>query len=422
MISALIFVLILVVRVLNFRAYAFIALVAFFTFPEYLYVLDILSLQKLISVMFLVDSIRLVKFDFYKVSKVSAGFIAFFLVSIISSFLSDAYLGVEVRSISIAVQYVSLYFFVSAIVRSNVLSFQNALSVVLVAFLINVPFVIFEQYRSQSLGEILAPFSNIENSEWAFVAREKIRFDSVRSQGLLVSPLALAILSVFSVVAAYAKSVSVEKIKKYFGINILYIYIGLAYFTIDATASRSGMLALLVVLISFLIISRYSLFFFLIVSLVIFLTIFLFPFGFLDGMLFLLDPIFGRGEYSDLANSNSVRLMQLSESIDAFLVSPFLGHGTDSAIHFMTYYTIDSFWLSLFVNFGVIGAIFFFYLYYLIFIRFNDSGKEFFFPFSMMFIIFAIVISLNYLFLTFCFVLAILNSRKFTSKIRGSLM
>ncbi len=422
MIATLIFLLILGVRVLNFKVYAFVSLVFFFTFPEYLYVLGILSLQKLIAVMFLVDSIRLAKLDLYKVSKVSAIFIAFFLVSIFSSLFSDAYPGVEVRAISIAVQYVSLYFFVSTIVRSNVLSFQNALSVVLVAFLINVPFVIFEQYRSQSLGAIIAPFSNLENTEWAFVAREKYRFDSIRSQGLLVSPLALAILSVFSVVAAYAKSISGEEIKKYFGINILYIYIGLAFFTIDATASRSGMLALLVVLISFLIVSRYSLYYLLAVSLLVLLSNYLYPFGFLDEMIFLLDPIFGSGEYSDLANSNSVRLMQLDESFEAFLVSPFWGNGADSAIHFMTFYTIDSFWLSLFVNYGVLGAIFFFYLYYMILIRFNNSGKKLFFPFSMMFFVFAIVISLNYLFLTFCFVLAILNSKNFTNKMHGSLM
>jgi hypothetical protein len=422
MIAALFFALILVIRFFSFRVFVFVSLVAFLTFPEYIYVLGVLSLQKLISVLFIVDSIRLARLDFSKVSKVSAGLLAFFLLLIVSSFLSNAYPGVEMRAISITVQYASLYFFVSATVRSNALSFQNALSIVLVAFIINVPFVILEQYRSQTLGEIIAPYSNFENTEWAFVAREKIRMESVRSQGLLVSPLALGILSVFSVVIAYVKSVSLKQFKRYFGINLLYVYIGLAFLVIAATGSRSGMLALLVVLISFMFISRFSLYYFFVLSCLLLLSIIIYPLGYLDGMFVLLDPIFGRGDYSDLANSNSVRLMQLNESIDAFLISPVWGHGADSAIHFMTYYTIDSFWLSLFVNFGVLGAILFLYLYSLILIRFNNSGKELFFPFSMMFFVFAIVISLNYLFMIFCFVLAILNSKKFTGKMRGSQM
>jgi O-antigen ligase len=83
----------------------------------------------------------------------------------------------------------------------------------------------------------------------------------------------------------------------------------------------------------------------------------------------ILDLFYGRGDYSALGNSNSVRLMQFYESLDAFVLSPLWGSGTDSAIYFMTYYTIDNFWLSLLVNFGLLGILVFLYLCLLLFSR-----------------------------------------------------
>jgi hypothetical protein len=239
-ISAGFFSILLIVRLVKFRYYIYMSLVTFLTFPEYLYLFNIVSIQKLIAVLFIFDAARLLKIDFLVVSKLTLGILVFFFIAILSSSLSDVYSGVWVRSISLAVQYLGVYFFITAIIQSENLCFNEILTVIMIAFMVNIPFVVFEQFSGQTLGEILAPFSNFENTGWEFVANEKLRLENVRSQGLMIHPLSLAVLSVFSVVAAKVKFKVVAIPSLFFGVNPFYFFATVALVVINFSGSRSG--------------------------------------------------------------------------------------------------------------------------------------------------------------------------------------
>lgn len=419
MIAAVSFLVILVNRQVSYRLYALVAILAFLVFPEYIYAFGTLSLQKLIAVLFFIEAVRIQKADFLSISKTTLWVFAFFAVLLVSSFLSDTYEGVQSRAISVSFQYLSLYLFVSAVLKSGMISYSNLLWIIVIAFLLNVPVVLVEQLTSKNLGQILTPIVDLSDTEWGFVAKENERFGRARSQGLLVSPLSLSILAVFSVVAAFANLHLSRVWNRLIAVSGFISLVGLALFVVIASGSRSGVLALAAVLYSFFLVSRFKSLVIVLSGLSILFVLILLPLNLFSELSSILDPVLGQGEYSGLANSNNVRVMQISESIEAFKLSPIVGHGADSAIHFMTYYTIDSFWLSLFVNFGLVGGGIFLYLYLSIVVRVKKAGKELMLPFSVMFLVFSIVVSLNYLFMLFFMTLAVFN---FKSRARNPLM
>lgn len=397
--------LVISVRTVNVRFYALLSLATFISFPEYIYALGVLSVQKVFALVFSIEVVlwMLRHKRNFTVNRITLVLSVFFFFAICASAVSNVYDGILVRSIFVSIQYFSLYLFVVIALVSEKITMRNFHWMIIVLFGVNFVVAVIEQSMSFSMGELLLPFSNLEGG-WDFVGREKVRLDNTRSQGFFIHPLALAMFAVFSVVSAYhliCKNGSRISPLWY------YSFVCLSALLIYMTGSRSGLFAVVIVFI-FSIITLEKLIIWFVVSGSAFFTVaLLWVLGSAEIFSFIIDPLMGTGKYSELANSNAVRLGQIVEAFRAIKLSPLIGHGVDSAIHFMTYKTIDNFWLSGLVNFGVIGFALFLYVVFSLYFADGVERKEYR-MFFLAFLLFSLVISLNFLMMYSCIFIGLL--------------
>lgn len=399
----LIVMLLSICRLKNFSLYIGLSIFLIFGFPSYLTLSYGFNIQKIIAVIFLIELLVIFLGNFkINVVKIPIAIFIFALVMsswLVSSVFSDAYQGVLVRALAQIVLYFGVFAYLNYHFRQGSLTVDILCKSLIAAFILNFPVAIYEQFSRIPVSNILMAYFGSQTEGWGFILKEKFRLVGYRSQGFMVHPLAYALLSM----VAYISAITViRNSNKSVNLKLLFFVTAFLIFaySIFISGSRSGLGAFLVITLFLstyrnLTIQKLSV-------LLSLLSILCFYLLFSDFKLLtkLVELATGSGEFSALSNSNAVRFQQYSEAYAALNSSILVGHGVDSSIHFTEFGTMDNFWLSWMVNYGLIGMITLFVIigFKMIYVKnIVTENRKFFYSIGLTFLCFSPILSLSYL-------------------------
>jgi hypothetical protein len=268
---------------------------------------------------------------------------------IISAMFSDAYDNVLVRSILNSLSYLGVFLFSKAFYDAFDDAFILLLRIMWISFLLSYLVVLTELFIGVQWTIYIPSYLGVELEGWSFISLDKERGGDVRYQGLTSHPLIFAVLSNISFIYLIAnKNYSTLKIVATIGSLLLCVHA--AYLS----GSRAGIAIILILPFLHLLVKSSSTKNLIYISF-LFSTLAVLLLSDFSSLDFIQD-FFTGGNNTQIENSNGARLSQIEDAFSVLSMNSFIiGYGFESAIHYMRYGTIDNYWLSVFVESGLIG-------------------------------------------------------------------
>jgi hypothetical protein len=392
-----------ILRFKSFEIYIIFAVFLIFGFPSFISLSYGINIQKMVAILFLIEVIILFLQDL-KTNLRKIPLNVFFILLLVflwlfSSFTSNSYPGVEQRAIAQTILFFGVFSYFNIKFRAGSLKLRQVSIGILAAFVLNFIFAIYEQYTGTPISKYLISIFGSDMEGWDFVTKEKFRFINYRSQGLMVHPLSYALLSVVGYISLIFMIRKSNKSKSH---KMIFSTIGfvICLYSVFISGSRSGIGTF--VIISLFLVASGNLNYKRIATLLIIMSISSIYLLITDFQVVntIINIVAGTGQFSEISNSNAVRVQQYSEIFSALDKSFLIGHGVDSAIHFTEFGTVDNFWLTWLANYGVIGFIILvvFLLYKFNYGRKINSKDRFFYnALGITFLSFSPILSLSYL-------------------------
>jgi hypothetical protein len=386
-----------------FQLSFFLILGLYFILPGYLSLLSVSITKVMLLFLFLLGAIYFFfigKSKFY-LTQQDYLFIFFIFFMTISSILSDAYNGVELRGIANALGLLSIYFFIKVFTKKTKDLFKFISIFFGCLLLLNYLIILAEMLAGIQLSALLHSYLGGDLGRLSFLVSEKIRSGEIRYQGLLVHPLILAALGSYVLFAFSDKS--------RFSVIVRVVISIVAIHSILLSGSRAGLLT--IALYPFLLnfnVKRKELYF-LAIAIVFLLLIIFFQSQSID----LYVTIFEGNNYQS-QNSTENRLSQLEESYYLFNNSEYmllLGYGSESSAELMKYGTMDNLWLTILLEVGLIGFVIFILINVLALIKTYKSENKVLFVIFLIFQLYILVISLFHFYIMYIIIYSLVVSK-----------